>query len=692
MVHDLNKQEKDDAKTKAETDSSFKKYIHSFKNILLDKDVSECISELEKKDTYDLSDDESNIIHILSHSVLKTDSCSNSTDQKKENESGCLLGDDVLNDLEILKDYQNEDLKNTVYHNISKSINWSQANHNLLGSEIYLKHLLSNPICDIDVLRERQHVIKKILKNNECFEKTENITFSWNVLRQNEKKLSWFLDNSENKNATSHLHDLVYMNYWLLNRLNHSPYYLTSYNLYKIIMSPLIGIFTPICYVIIPYIVLRLKWKVRVDFISYLKMTFKMFMSSTGILPQSIERFRKISVGFTIVFYFQGLFNSVELARATFKLCRLLVTKMNGLMNFIHHSHNLVSLLTNDVPTLNCFNIDIDDKQISDNKDYYFKDCFEGQNYKRWVLGGLDGNKFTLFSNFGKQLSYYKYLNLSRYTHLLKKVYLIDCLLSVGKLTTTSKNMCWAEFKTQQKPHIEIKGCFHPCLPNNVPVVRNDISLCKVESDENQNNTARNMLLTGPNAGGKSTIIKALMISALLAQTITVSNSSQMTLTPFRYINTQINIPDCKGKQSLFEAEMLRSKKNFEVIDSLKPSDKSLIAMDEIFSSTNPVEGIAGAYAIAHKLGQNDQIINIISTHYTYLSKLERRAGLFTNFKMNVTLDDKNNIVRYPYKLYRGVSKQYIALELLRKNGFDDSIIEEALTIKESLLEIRNKK
>lgn len=53
---------------------------------------------------------------------------------------------------------------------------------------------------------------------------------------------------------------------------------------------------------------------------------------------------------------------------------------------------------------------------------------------------------------------------------------------------------------------------------------------------------------------------------------------------------------------------------------------------------------------------------------------------------MNVDLDENNMVVSYPYKLYRGVSKQYIALELLRKNGFDSSIIDEAVALKNSFL------
>jgi DNA mismatch repair ATPase MutS len=50
---------------------------------------------------------------------------------------------------------------------------------------------------------------------------------------------------------------------------------------------------------------------------------------------------------------------------------------------------------------------------------------------------------------------------------------------------------------------------------------------------------------------------------------------------------------------------------------------------------------------------------------------------------MNVIIED--DVIKFPYKLQRGVSKQYIALELLRKNGFDQDILDEALQIKKKL-------
>jgi DNA mismatch repair ATPase MutS len=104
--------------------------------------------------------------------------------------------------------------------------------------------------------------------------------------------------------------------------------------------------------------------------------------------------------------------------------------------------------------------------------------------------------------------------------------------------------------------------------------------------------------------------------------------------------------------------------------------------MDEIFNSTNPVEGISAAYAIVKKISEYTNCILIFTTHYVYLTKLAK-TNRFINYKMNVIIE--NNIINFPYKLVKGFSKQYIALELLKQNGFDEKIINDAIEIKNKL-------
>ena len=62
------------------------------------------------------------------------------------------------------------------------------------------------------------------------------------------------------------------------------------------------------------------------------------------------------------------------------------------------------------------------------------------------------------------------------------------------------------------------------------------------------------------------------------------------------------------------------------------------------------------------------------------------KEGKFRNYKIPISRD-KNNKIIYNYKLLRGVSNQFIALELLEKKGFDKDIIRKAQKINRELVE-----
>jgi len=67
-----------------------------------------------------------------------------------------------------------------------------------------------------------------------------------------------------------------------------------------------------------------------------------------------------------------------------------------------------------------------------------------------------------------------------------------------------------------------------------------------------------------------------------------------------------------------------------------------------------------------------------------YLTKIVKEVPSFANFKMSVKIGAGGDI-RFPYRLTRGVCTQFIALELLKKNGFHADLIEDALRIKDQL-------
>jgi DNA mismatch repair protein MutS len=250
----------------------------------------------------------------------------------------------------------------------------------------------------------------------------------------------------------------------------------------------------------------------------------------------------------------------------------------------------------------------------------------------------------------------------------------IDAYISLAKLykeTQKSRNaFSFAQYKIAEKPFIKLSNFWHP-LVGWEAVVPNSIT---VGSDGRR----QNIIVTGPNEGGKSTSLKTIALCVLMAQTIGMVPAEEMIFTPFTSIATYFNITDDVGAgNSLFKAEVLRTEKLINRLDSLCLKEFSLTMFDEVFNGTSPREGEAAAYSVAQYLGQYPNNICFVATHFPLLADLEKTTNTFSNYKVSVIRSDEGTI-RYPYRLEEGISHQYVAIDVLRNQGFSNNILERA--------------
>lgn len=525
----------------------------------------------------------------------------------------------------------------------------SKFNRYLKGSEHLLQNLLSHPITNTDILINRQCYYKLLTDNN--LDKTHIHTL-FDKCKSLENDVIWLL--AEKDENMKDLFDIIYFKWWIFKPCNNSSHILTSTIFYKILLSPIIGILTPIVYVIIPYLIMRIKFKFKIGFVEYVKIMFSTMFTDDSILFSTygtkLKWLNRVSYLMSILFYFQGIFNSFELSKTHYKVSKYIYDKIHSLSEFINTSNELFNVLWND------------------NIRYFYN--IEHINIQTIPITFQKRN-FNIFTNFGDELKSFKNLDITILRNILKRIYILDSLYAVYQF---KQNMQCTDtiYKSDSKPYIKIKSVWHPCIDMN-KVIKNDLEISNNE----------NAIITGPNAGGKSTFIKSLLVNILLSQTVGFTLSIECIHTPFDVIHSQINLPDNKGYESLFEAEMYRCK---DVLDTLKmsPNKCYFIVMDEIFNSTNPIEGISGAYAVVKKISEYTNTLMLFTTHYTYLTKLEKQTNKFKALRMNI--ERLNNKIKYPYKLERGVSKQYIALELLKNNGFDADIIDDAMKLKNKFI------
>jgi DNA mismatch repair ATPase MutS len=205
----------------------------------------------------------------------------------------------------------------------------------------------------------------------------------------------------------------------------------------------------------------------------------------------------------------------------------------------------------------------------------------------------------------------------------------------------------------------KMKSAYFPYLMYNQPV-KNDIDL------------SRNIAITGPNASGKTTILKTVLFNLIFSQSFGYGFYSDAKISPYNHIHCYLNIPDTSGRDSLFQAEARRCK---EILESLEDGKKHFCIFDELFSGTNPTEACASSYGFIKYLINQKNIDFILTTHLTDLCK--KLEPIMDNNHMDVTkLDDFN--FKYTYQMGRGISSVRGGLKVLYDLHYPEYILNES--------------
>jgi DNA mismatch repair ATPase MutS len=186
------------------------------------------------------------------------------------------------------------------------------------------------------------------------------------------------------------------------------------------------------------------------------------------------------------------------------------------------------------------------------------------------------------------------------------------------------------------------------------------------------------MIITGPNASGKTTLLKTTTINIIFSQQFGCGYYKSCTLNPYTHIHSYLNIPDTSGRDSLFQAESRRCK---EIIDIIREHPDSAgcrhyCIFDELYSGTNPVEAAKSAFSFLSYLSKYENVDFILTTHYTSIcKKLQKRSKRICNYKMDVDVLE-NGHFKYTYRLKKGISKIQGAKQILSEMNYPSEILD----------------
>jgi DNA mismatch repair protein MutS len=185
------------------------------------------------------------------------------------------------------------------------------------------------------------------------------------------------------------------------------------------------------------------------------------------------------------------------------------------------------------------------------------------------------------------------------------------------------------------------------------------------------NSTDRLLIITGPNMGGKSTVLRQTAIICILAQTGCFVPAERARLPLLDRIWTRVGASDdlTRGR-STFMVEMTETA---AILHSATP--RSLVLLDEIGRGTATFDGLSIAWAVAEYLHDSAEHAakTLFATHYHELTELAERLPGAQNYQITAT--EREGEVVFLHRLERGRASKSYGIEVARLAGLPPVVL-----------------
>ena len=427
---------------------------------------------------------------------------------------------------------------------------------------------------------------------------------------------------------------LLYPTLPLLRKVNHHDIGLTMLHLYKILGAPLMQLSMPVMTLIAPYFFLRRQMGPSLTLKMYTRMLWLIGKLSLKQLLRKLQTragLRALSSIVTVLVYLvmhlYSVVNTIEMSLTTVRALRTLKARAQRIRAFL----KTVGAGTG-----------------------------AGAAASWRMMSPIGGGNLPDPTKDSDLVFLYKLMQSHQgLAELADRYYAEDAVHAIR----ARMQQGWTFIETATSlgaPPVSFVGMGHPLLDGDG--VRNPVQLDK------------NIVITGPNAAGKSTYMRAVLLNTLLGVTLGICCAKKGILGPIQAIHTQMRLVDSAGQNSLFEAEVHSCKSLLEGIYRSRPW--SLVFLDEPMHSTNALEGASALKGLVERLSQIAGTRCMVTTHYHDVGDLKCVRPLCMEAQQAV--GGGGGDFTFSYKLRPGVSRQSIALELLRK-AVDDPFIDLAI-------------
>lgn len=575
------------------------------------------------------------------------------------------------------------DSKKTLDNKVVENIEFVKQNEILYGKTTlgtHAKALSTLYTTDTEFLKCSQ----QFLKNFEPEVKDLNID-----IHSSQEFADTFYKQWKSQMLNPNIRDTYYYLEWdHVDFLNYNPKFMLFLGLYQL-SSPITTLLTPFILFIVPFFILKYGTSTPITAKTYIQALSKYSGKNplgrciTLLTSQDCDINQTISGISMLVIFLTTVYQSIL-------MCYRFYQNMHKMKHYIQNTRKLFTQSLKYIELLNeiitkydlkhGYDIFFDELQLR--KCIYQKELDDISSIKDSTFGILNILQIGTYMS-----TFYHYRNNDTTQKLFQYAFelheLVFHYFNISKKIQT-KMIEPCSFHSSTKM---IKS-YHPSLiqeRNDIhnTIVKNDVSLHK------------NMVVTGPNASGKTTLIKNVLLNSILSQQIghgCYDSTSRVKI--YDNFFSYLNIPDTCERDSLFQAEARRCLEIIKSIESISNEKKSsLMIFDELYSGTNPSEASISAIAFIQHI-MKYKVSFLITTHYYDICK----TTLLDKTKLqNVHMEThKHNTydLEYTYKLEKGPCYTHGGFVILKDMNYPQEIINSIHEIELSLYKkkMQNKK
>jgi hypothetical protein len=446
-----------------------------------------------------------------------------------------------------------------------------------------------------------------------------------------------------------------YISLKFLKPLNESVLFLQFLSMFNL-ASPVLSLLSPLFVLVVPFLLLKIRGipitiNVYINILKQLMQKNNFYNVLTNF--NSIPAQQKMSTMVSLLFYMFQVYSNVM-------SCITFYKNTNTISSFIQ---NYKGHLKDSLRLMNKVQM-----SVSKYKTYtsFYNEIGMHKLVTERLLERFDSvlpydNIVTKFSQLGHLMSLYYdiYFNQEYHNTFMYSIYLNQYDKDLSALS-----MCVKERKINK------------CKYGSITKINDMYYLPHLEENPVKNNIdlEKNIIITGPNASGKTTILKASMIKILLSQQFGYGCYKSARIKLYDMFHSYLNIPDTSGRDSLFQAEARRCKDILEHIHN-NPDKNHCCIFDEIYSGTNPNDAVLCANLYLKGINHYKANVDyILTTHYIQLCENFNKDKNIQNLKMNVIVTDDD--IKYMYSILPGISYIHGGKHILKNLNYPEYLFQ----------------